>query len=60
MIQRIRRLMSVPASESHLGLGMSVAAVTMALMLWAIIWQSNIITYQKHLILLLWSGKYGG
>jgi hypothetical protein len=58
MIRFIRRL-SVPASESQLGIGLSLAAVAMALMLWAIVWQSNIIGYQRNLIDLLWSGKFG-
>jgi hypothetical protein len=59
MIRLIRRL-SVPASESQLGLGLGMAAVAMALMLWAIIWQSNVITYQRTLIQWLWSAKSGG
>ena len=58
MIRLIRRL-SVPATESHLGLGLSMAAVVMALMLWAIIWQSNVITYQRTLIQWMWSARFG-
>ena len=59
MIRSIRRL-NVPASDSHLGLGLAVAAVAMALMLWAIIWQSNIIVYQRDIIRWMWEAKIGG
>ena len=59
MIRLIRHL-SVPATESQLGLGLAVAAVAMALMLWAIVWQSNVIAYQRALIQLMWSARVGG
>ena len=59
MIRFIRRL-SVPATESHLALGLGVAAVAMALMLWAIVWQSNVIAYQRDLIQWMWSARFGG
>lgn len=59
MIQLIRRLRE-PVSHSHLGLGLSVASVAMALMLWAIIWQANIIVYQRGLIQSLWADRMGG
>jgi hypothetical protein len=58
MIRAIRRL-SVPASESHLGLALAVAAVAMGLMLWAIIWQSDLIVYQRDLIRWLWNVHIG-
>ena len=57
MIRLIRRL-SVPATESHLGLGLAVAAVALALMLWAIVWQSNVIAYQRDLIQWMWSIRF--
>lgn len=59
MIRLIRRL-SVPATESHMGLGLGVAAVAMALMLWAIIWQSNVIAYQRDFIHWITSARIGG
>ena len=59
MIRLIRRL-SVPARESHLGLGLAVSAFVMALMLWAVIWQSSVILYQRDLIRWMWSAKVGG
>ena len=49
-----------PASESHLGTALTVAAVTMALMLWAILWQSSVIVHQRDLIRTLWNAKFGG
>lgn len=59
MIQMIRRL-NVPAKESHVALALALAATTMGLMLWAIIWQANIIGYQRDLIQWMWSAKFGG
>jgi hypothetical protein len=59
MVRLIRRL-SVPATESHLGLGLGVAAVALAMMLWAIVWQSNVIAYQRDIIQWMWSAKFGG
>ncbi len=59
MIQALRRL-NEPASDSHLGMALVVAAVVMALMLWAIIWQANIIAYQRDLIRELSITRFGG
>ncbi len=55
----LRRL-TVPASESHLAVALALAAVAMSLMLWAILWQSDIITYQREVIRWMWSWKFGG
>ncbi len=49
-----------PVSESQLGVALTVAAVTMALMLCAILWQSSIIDSQRTLIRWMWSAKFGG
>jgi hypothetical protein len=43
-----------------LALALALAALTMSLMLWAILWQSDLIVYQRDLIRWLWSAKYGG
>jgi len=59
MIRAIRQL-SVPAGESHLGMALALAAVTMGLMLWAILWQSNVIVYQRDVIRWLWATHIGG
>ena len=59
MIPALRRL-NEPASDSHFGMALIVAAVAMALMLWAIIWQANIIAYQRALIRALQAARFGG
>lgn len=55
----IRRLKE-PATESNLGTALVVAAVTVALMLWAILWQSSVIAQQRDIIRTLWNAKFGG
>jgi hypothetical protein len=59
MNQALRRL-NERASDSHLGMALVVAAVVLGLMLWAILWQANIITYQRDLIRLLSNAQFGG
>jgi len=58
MIRAIRRL-NQPVAESHLGMALAVAAVTLALLLWAVIWQSDVIIYQRDLIRALWNAQFG-
>ena len=55
----IRRL-NVTASESLIGLALGLSAVMMGLLLWAIVWQSNVIAYQRDIIKWMWSSKFGG
>ncbi len=55
----LRRL-SIPASESQMAVALGLCAVAMSLMLWMILWQSDIIAYQRDLIRWMWSWKYGG
>jgi len=55
----IRRL-SVPANESQMAVALGFCAVAMGLMLWAILWQSDVITYQREVIRWMWSWKFGG
>lgn len=57
---RLIRSLKVPASESHLGVALSLAAVTMGLMLWALLWQASVITYQRDIIQWLWVSRFGG
>jgi hypothetical protein len=59
MIRGLRRLKE-PASDSHLGMALIVSAIAMALMLWAILWQANIIAYQRDLIRALSIARFGG
>jgi hypothetical protein len=55
---RVPRRLSVPVDESHLGVALAVAAVVMGLMLWAIIWQSDLIIHQRDLIRWLWTAAH--
>jgi len=57
---RVIRDLKEPASDSHLGMALVVAAVAMGLMLWAIIWQANIIVYQRDLIRVISTTRLGG
>jgi hypothetical protein len=59
VIRLIRRL-NVEPSDSQLQLALGLAALVMGLMLWAILWQANIITYQRDIIKWMWSAKFGG
>jgi hypothetical protein len=59
MIRAFRHL-AVPATESQLGIALAVSAVAMALMLWLVIWQTNVIVYQRDLIRWLWNAHIGG
>jgi hypothetical protein len=54
------RRLNVPATESQTGMALALAAVVMSVMLWAILWQSNIIVYQRGLIRSLSTARFGG
>jgi hypothetical protein len=41
-------------------MALAVAAVTMGLMLWAIIWQADIIAYQRDLLRGMWAARLSG
>ncbi len=56
LVHRLR----VPASESQMGVVLGFCAVTMSLMLWVILWQSQVISQQADLIRWLRSLKFGG
>ncbi len=45
----LRRL-AVPATESQMAVALGFCALAMSLMLWAIIWQSGIISNQRAVI----------
>jgi hypothetical protein len=59
MIQALRRLHE-PVSDSSLRIALALAVVALSLMLWAIIWQANIIVYQRDLIRVMWNTQFGG
>lgn len=56
----ILRRFAIPATESQMALVLGLSAVLMSLLLWMIIWQSDVITYQRDLIRWMWTSKYGG
>ena len=58
-MRRVIRRLSTPAGESHLEMALAVAAVALALMLWAIVWQSNVILYQRDIIRWMWDARIG-
>jgi hypothetical protein len=58
-VKLLRRL-KVPATESQLALTLAVSLVMMAAMLLGILWQANVITFQKELIRALWNSKFAG
>jgi hypothetical protein len=51
--------MKIPASESQLSLALGLSVLVMSGLLWAILWQSNIIAQQREAIRYLWS-LHGG
>ena len=59
-MMKILGCLGEPASESQLGVALTVAAVAMGLMLCAIMWQSSIIGSQREVIQWMWSAKLGG
>jgi hypothetical protein len=53
---RILRRLTVPASESQMAIALAMSVVMMSLLLYGIIWQSNVINYQRDLIRVIWPG----
>ena len=51
--------LKVPASESQLSLALALSVLVMSGLLWAILWQSNMIVQQREAIRYLWS-LHGG
>jgi hypothetical protein len=51
--------LQIPASESQLSLALGLSVLVMSALLWAILWQSNIIAQQRESIRYLWS-LHGG
>ena len=54
----LRRL-AIPANESQMAIALSLSAVAMSLMLWALLWQSDIIANQREVIKWLWTLRFG-
>jgi hypothetical protein len=57
---RMMRRLATPASENQMALVLAVSLVVMGLMLVALLWQSNVIVYQRDLIRTLWNWKFSG
>ncbi len=59
-MRSLLRRLAVPASESQMAVALAFSALAMSLMLWVIIWQSDVISSQRDVIRWLWSLKFGG
>ena len=57
---RMLRSLTVPATESQMAIALGMSVLMMGLMLCAILWQSNVISYQRDLIRVIWTGHYSG
>jgi hypothetical protein len=54
------RKLRIPATESNLGLVLSLCVVTMGLMSIAIVWQAQVIAGQREVIQWLEKARFGG
>jgi hypothetical protein len=54
------RKLRIPATESNLGLVLSLCVVTMGLMSIALVWQAQIIAGQREVIQWLEKAHFGG
>jgi hypothetical protein len=55
----LRRVLRIPASESSLGVALSLSVVTLGLMSIALLWQAQIIANQRDVIRWLATLKLG-
>jgi len=53
-LQRLK----APASESQLGLTLAFSLVIMAAMLVGLMWQANVISFQREIIRSLWNLRF--
>ncbi len=51
----LRRMMTIPATESQMALALGLSVLMMAVLLCGLIWQSQIINYQRQVIHFLWN-----
>jgi len=56
----LNRTFRVPATESHMGIVLSLCVFTMSLMTLALVWQAQVIADQREAIRWLESLKFGG
>ena len=59
-MNRILQRLNQPVAESHLGMALGVAALTIALLLWGVLWQASVIAHQREVIRMLWKASSGG
>jgi len=59
IVRTIMKKLTIPASESHLSVALGLSVLVMSGLLWAILWQSNIIQQQRESIRYLLS-LHGG
>jgi hypothetical protein len=59
IVRTIIKKLTIPASESQLSLALGLSVLVMSVLLWAVLWQSNIIAQQRESIRYLWS-LHGG
>jgi len=57
---RLLRRLNIPATESQMAVALGLCAVMMSLMLWVILWQSDVIAYQQDVIRWMWKARFGG
>jgi hypothetical protein len=57
---RLLRRLKVPATESQMAVALSASVVMLSLLLWGVLWQSDVITYQREVIRDLWHIRLGG
>lgn len=59
MMEAIMARLRLPAKESHVGIALCLSMVMMTLMLGVILWQADLIGYQRDLIRWLYSNGRG-
>lgn len=42
--------LTVPASESQMGIALAISIAMMSFLLWGLLWQSSVITHQREII----------
>ena len=58
-MRALMKRLTIPATESQLSVALALSVLVMSLLLWGLLWQSNIISQQREAIRYLWS-LHGG
>jgi hypothetical protein len=48
-------MMTIPATVSQMAVALGLSLVMMAVLLWGVVWQSEVISYQRGIIKFLWN-----